>query len=80
MTEEEEKKLNALLTSEMVSRVTLAESINIIHSMAIGEVKANLEQMSEEEKKSALEELTIKAEEAMKKTEDQLAELEKTEA
>ena len=68
MTEDEEKKLSALLTSEMVSRVTLAESINIIHSMAVGEVKANLEKMSEEEKKSALEELTIKAEEAIKKT------------
>ena len=64
MTEEEKKKLKALLTSEMVSRVTLAEAINIMHNLAVQEVEANVEKMSDEEKASALEELTSKVESA----------------
>ena len=64
MTEEENKNLKALLTSEMVSRVTLAEAINIMHNLAVQEVEANVEKMSDEEKASALEELTSKVESA----------------
>tara|TARA_A100001201_G_scaffold74322_1_gene67539 strand:+ start:89 stop:316 length:228 start_codon:yes stop_codon:yes gene_type:complete len=64
MTEEETKSLKAMLTSEMVSRVTLAEAINIMHNLAIQEVEENVEKMSDEEKKSAFEELTSKVEEA----------------
>ena len=64
MTEEEKKNLKALLTSEMVSRVTLAEAINIMHNLAVQEVEANVEKMSDEEKTSALEELTSKVESA----------------
>ena len=64
MTEEETKSLKAMLTSEMVSRVTLAEAINIMHNLAIQEVEENVEKMSDEEKKSAFEELTLKVEEA----------------
>jgi|TARA_R100001163_G_scaffold48285_1_gene36296 hypothetical protein len=64
MTEEEKKNLKALLTSEMVSRVTLAEAINIMHNLAVQEVEANVEKMSDEEKASALEELTSKVESA----------------
>ena len=64
MTEEENKNLKALLTSEMVSRVTLAEAINIMHNLAVQEVETNVEKMSDEEKSSALEELTAKVESA----------------
>ena len=62
MTEEENKNLKALLTSEMVSRVTLAEAINIMHNLAVQEVETNVEKMSDEEKSSALEELSAKVE------------------
>tara|TARA_R100001163_G_C5059274_1_gene195949 strand:- start:449 stop:673 length:225 start_codon:yes stop_codon:yes gene_type:complete len=64
MTEEDIKSLKAMLTSEMVSRVTLAEAINIMHNLAIQEVEANVEKMSDEEKSSAFEELTAKVEES----------------
>jgi len=46
----------------MVSRVTLAEAINIMHTLAVDEVKKNVGVMSDEEKDSALEELTSKVE------------------
>tara|TARA_R100000353_G_scaffold1709_1_gene2553 strand:- start:729 stop:953 length:225 start_codon:yes stop_codon:yes gene_type:complete len=62
MTEEDDKNLKAMLTSEMVSRVTLAEAINIMHNLAVQEVEANVEKMSDEEKTSAFEELTAKVE------------------
>jgi hypothetical protein len=62
MTEEENKNLKVLLTSEMVSRVTLAEAINIMHNLAVQEVETNVEKMSDEEKSSALEELSAKVE------------------
>jgi len=62
MNSEDEEKLKQLLTSEMVSRVTLAEAINIMHTLAVDEVKKNVGVMSDEEKDSALEELTSKVE------------------
>tara|TARA_Y100000004_G_scaffold157497_1_gene183253 strand:+ start:420 stop:644 length:225 start_codon:yes stop_codon:yes gene_type:complete len=74
MTEEDNKKLKALLTSEMVSRVTLAEAINIMHNLAIQEVEENVEKMSDEEKKAALEELNSKVEEANKQNSEAKAE------
>ena len=64
MTEEENKNLKALLTSEMVSRVTLAEAINIMHNLAVQEVEANVENMSDEEKTATFKELTTKVEAA----------------
>jgi PIN domain nuclease of toxin-antitoxin system len=64
MTEEENKNLKSLLTSEMVSRVTLAEAINIMHNLAVQEVESNVEKMSDEEKVVAFEELTAKVEAA----------------
>ena len=60
MTEEDNNNLKAMLTSEMVSRVTLAEAINIMHNLATQEVEANVEKMSDEEKEAALEELEAK--------------------
>ena len=64
MTEEDNKNLKSLLTSEMVSRVTLAEAINIMHNLAVQEVEANVEQMSDEEKVATIKELTDKVEAA----------------
>jgi hypothetical protein len=64
MTKEDTNKLKSFLTSEMVSRITLAEAINIMHNLAVQEVEQNVEQMSEEEKASALEELQSKVESA----------------
>ncbi len=64
MTEEDTNKLKSFLTSEMVSRITLAEAINIMHNLAVQEVEQNVEQMSEEERISALEELQSKVEPA----------------
>ena len=72
MTDENLTQLKALLTSEMVSRVTLAEAVNIMHRLALGEVDTNVEAMSEEEKEEALKELTERVAEVA-------AELEKTE-
>ena len=64
MTGENINNLKAMLTSEMVSRVTLAEAINIMHNLAVQEVEENVEKMSDEEKNSAFEELTAKVEAA----------------
>ena len=64
MTKEDTDKLKSYLTSEMVSSITLAEAINIMHSLAVQEVERNIEEMSDEEKSSALEELQSKVEEA----------------
>lgn len=62
MIEEDTKKLKNYLTSEMVSRVTLAEAINIMHSLAVDEVIKNVDKMSDEEKQTALEELSARVE------------------
>ena len=64
MTEEDTDKLKSFLTSEMVSSITLAEAINIMHNLAVQEVERNIEEMSDEEKSSALEELQSKVDKA----------------
>jgi len=75
MTEEDDKKLKQYLTSEMVSRVTLAEAINIMHNLAIQEVETNVGKMSDEEKKEALEELSTRvAAQEKQKTQEETAE------
>ena len=58
MSPEDTEKLKHLLTAEMVSRVSLAEAVNIMHNLAISEVNAQVEKMSEEEKTEALKELS----------------------
>jgi len=68
MSEEDTQKLKAYLTSEMVSRVTLAEAINIMHNLATQEVEENVNKMSDEEKASALEELSTKVESQKEQT------------
>ena len=59
MDAEKQEELKALLVSEMVSRITVAEAVNIMHNIAISEVDKNIAKMSDEEKLSALEELTL---------------------
>ena len=50
------------------------KSINIIHNIALGEVDKNLEAMSDEEKKAALEELVDKTQaDNSQKTKGQVA-------
>ena len=58
MDAEKQEELKALLVSEMVSGITVAEAVNIMHNIAISEVDKNIAKMSDEEKLSALEELT----------------------
>jgi hypothetical protein len=58
MDADKQEELKALLVSEMVSRITVAEAVNIMHNIAISEVDKNIAKMSNEEKESALEELT----------------------
>ena len=75
MTEEDNKKLKNYLTSEMVSRVTLAEAINIMHNLAVAEVVKNVDNMSDEEKITALDELSARLEAGDKeKTEEKTEE------
>jgi hypothetical protein len=64
MTAEDTNKLKSYLTSEMVSSITLAEAINIMHNLAVQEIDRNIGEMSDEEKVSALEELQSKVDEA----------------
>tara|TARA_Y100001937_G_C7001464_1_gene276676 strand:- start:43 stop:270 length:228 start_codon:yes stop_codon:yes gene_type:complete len=68
MSEEDTQKLKSYLISEMVSRVTLAEAINIMHNLATQEVEENVNKMSDEEKASVLEELSAKVESQKEQT------------
>jgi|TARA_R100000005_G_C4979929_1_gene189974 Mg/Co/Ni transporter MgtE len=75
MSEEDLKKLKHMLTAEMVSRVSLAEAVNIMHNLAVNEVETNVDNMSDEEKQSALEELQARVKKAAEeKTEAESAE------
>ena len=49
MDAEKQEELKALLVSEMVSRITVAEAVNIMHNIAISEVDKNIAKMSDEE-------------------------------
>ena len=60
--EENTKELKDRLVATMVSRVSLAEAIIIMHQLAVNEVETNVEAMSDEEKAAALEELTVGSE------------------
>ena len=54
---EDTKELKDRLVATMVSRVSLAEAINIMHQLAVEETEKNVKEMSDEEKEAALEEL-----------------------
>ena len=62
MSPEDQDKLKHLLTAEMVSRVSLAEAVNIMHNLAVSEVATQVEKMSDEEKEEAFKELSQKLE------------------
>ena len=75
---EDAKELEDRLVATMVSRVSLAEAINIMHQLALEETKKNVKEMSDEEKESALEELrkTLKVapDDGLEKTEGEIEE------
>ena len=53
------EELESRLVASMVSRVSLAEAINIMHQLAAEETKKNVKKMSDEEKEAALKELRM---------------------
>ena len=57
LSKKENKELEDRLVATMVSRVSLAEAINIMHQLAVEEMKKNVKEMSDEEKEVALGEL-----------------------
>ena len=75
---EDTKELKDRLVATMVSRVSLAEAINIMHQLAVEETEKNVKEMSDEEKESALEELrkTLKVapDDGLEKTEGEIEE------
>tara|TARA_R110000744_G_scaffold72527_2_gene145522 strand:+ start:2980 stop:3222 length:243 start_codon:yes stop_codon:yes gene_type:complete len=71
---EDTKELKDRFVATMVSRVSLAEAINIMHQLAVEETEKNVKEMSDEEKEAALEELRkgleIAPEDDLEKTEE----------
>ena len=57
MKEEDLKKLKEALISQVVSRSSLSETINVVHALAKNEVEENVDKMSNEEKDAAFKEL-----------------------
>ena len=57
MTDENLKKLKDGLISQVVSRISLSETINVVHALAKNEVEENVDKMSNEEKDAAFKEL-----------------------
>ena len=57
MEEEDLKKLKEALISQVVSRISLSETINVVHALAKNEVEENVDKMSNEEKDAAFKEL-----------------------
>jgi hypothetical protein len=75
---EEAKELEGRLVATMVSRVSLAEALNIMHQLALEETKKNVKKMSDEEKEAALKELRkeleVVSEDESEKTEGKIEE------
>ena len=65
LSKEHTKELKDRLVAAMVSRVSLAETVNIMHHLAVEEVETNINVMSDEEKETALEELRKEEETAL---------------
>ena len=57
MTDENLKKLKDGLISQVVSRISLSETINVVHALANNEVEEQVREMSDEEKDAAFKEL-----------------------
>jgi len=65
LSKEHTKELKDRLVAAMVSRVSLAETVNIMHHLAVEEVEKNINAMSDEEKETAFEELRKEEETAL---------------
>jgi hypothetical protein len=50
-------KLKEALISQVVSRISLSETINVVHALAKNEIEAKVEEMSDEEKDATFKEL-----------------------
>ena len=57
MTDKDLIKLKEGLISQVVSRISLSEAINVIHALAKDEVAEKVDQMADEEKDAAFKEL-----------------------
>ena len=57
MTDENLKKLKDGLISQVVSRISLSETLNVVHALAKNEVEEQVREMSDEEKDAAFKEL-----------------------
>ena len=57
MTDENLTKLKEGLISQVVSRISLSETINVVHALAKNEVEEQVREMSDEEKDAAFKEL-----------------------
>jgi len=57
MTDENLTKLKEGLISQVVSRISLSETINVVHALAKNEINEKVGEMSDEEKDAAFKEL-----------------------
>tara|TARA_R110002020_G_scaffold238465_1_gene450998 strand:+ start:3495 stop:3683 length:189 start_codon:yes stop_codon:yes gene_type:complete len=57
MTDEDTKKLREALISQVVSRISLSETINVVHALAKNEVEEKVDNMTDEEKDATFKEL-----------------------
>ena len=57
MTDKDLSKLKDGLISQVVSRISLSETINVVHALAKNEIEEKVEQMTDEEKDATFKEL-----------------------
>jgi len=57
MTDKDLSKLKYGLISQVVSRISLSETINVVHALAKNEIEEKVGEMSDEEKDAAFKEL-----------------------
>ncbi len=57
MTDKDTKKLTEGLISQVVSRISLSETINVVHALAKNEVEEKVDKMTDEEKEATFKEL-----------------------
>lgn len=57
MDKEQEAALKDGLISQVVSRISLSETINVVHALAKSEIEDKIKEMSDEEKEATYKEL-----------------------
>ena len=57
MTDKDLIKLKEALISQVVQRISLSETINVVHALAKNEIEEKVEQMTDEEKDATFKEL-----------------------